>query len=97
MPLPVMHQPFSRIPIDIVGLLPRTTSGHKYLLTMMDYGTRCPDAVPLRSVDAATVATALMSMFTRLGVPDEILTDQGSNFLSTLMEELYRLLRVKHI
>ncbi len=64
---------------------------------MMDYGSRYPDAVPLRSVDAATVATALMSMFTRLGVPDEILTDQGSNFLSTLMEELYRLLGVKHI
>ena len=88
-PLPVMHQPFSRIAIDIVGFLPRTTSGHKYLLTMMDYGGRYPDAVPLRSEDAATVATALMSMFTRLGVPDEILTDQGSNFLSTLMEELY--------
>ena len=32
---------------------------------MMDYGSRCPDAVPLQSVDAATVATALMSMSTR--------------------------------
>ena len=64
---------------------------------MVDYGTRYPEAVPLRSTDSASVATALMGIFTRLGVPKEVLTDQGSNFLSSLMEELYRMLGTRHL
>ena len=34
-------------------------------------------------------------MFARVGIPKEILTDQGSNFTSQLLAELYRLLHVK--
>ena len=36
-------------------------------------------------------------MFARLGIPEEILTDQGSNFTSQLLAELYRLLHVHPI
>ena len=97
MPLPVMSEPFERVAIDIVGPLPRTKSGNKYLLTPIDYGTRYPEAVPLRSTDAATVAAALLSIFTRMGVPREILSDQGSNFLSKLMEEMYKALGASHL
>ena len=91
-PLPVISEPFERVSIDIVG--PRTKSGFKYLLTMVDYGTRYPEAVPLRSTDSASVATTLMGIFTRLGVPKEVLIDKESNFLFSLMvqEELYRML-----
>ena len=64
---------------------------------MVDYGTRYPEAVPLRSTDSAAVATALMGIFTGLGVPKEVLTDQGSNFLSSLIEELYRMLETLHL
>ena len=33
-------EPFRKIAIDIVGELPRTTTGHKYILTIVDYATR---------------------------------------------------------
>ena len=36
----------------------------------------------------------LMVIFSRVGIPREILTDQGSNFQSQLLRELYRLLHV---
>ena len=36
-------------------------------------------------------------MFTRVGIPPEILTDQGSNFTSQLLAELYRLLHIRPI
>ena len=36
-------------------------------------------------------------MFARVGVPKEILTDQGSNFTSQLLAEVYRLLRIQPI
>lgn len=50
-----------------------------------------PEAVPLRSIDAETIAEEFMVIFSRVGIPQEILTDQGSNFQSQLLRELYRL------
>ena len=49
------------------------------------------------SIDAEHVAEKLVELFARVGIPREILTDQGSNFMSQLPVELYRLLHVKPI
>lgn len=96
-PMPVIATPFQRIAIDIVGPLPRTTRGNKFILTLMDYGSRFPDARPLRTTHSEAVATALFEMISVYGTPREILTDQGSNFLSSMMEQLYKLLGIQHI
>eukprot|EP00731_Ephydatia_muelleri_P003135 Em0001g3135a len=58
-PLPIMSEPFSRIAMDIVGPLPRSSKGHKYILVICDYATRYPEAVPLRTCDAEAVAEEL--------------------------------------
>ena len=55
--------------------------------------TRYPEAIPLHSTDAFHVAEALIGVFSRVGIPGEILTDQGSNFTSQLLTELYRMLQ----
>ena len=94
LPLPIVEEPFARIAMDIVGPLPRSRSGNRYVLVVCDYGTRYPEAVPLRSIDATTIAEELMLIFSRVGIPSEILTDQGSNFQSQLLKELYRLLHI---
>ena len=51
----------------------------------------------MRSIDAAQVAEELLQLFARVGVPDEILTDQGSNFTSHLLTEIYKMLHVHPI
>ena len=43
------------------------------------------------------IAKQLTKLFTRVGLPKEILTDQGSNFQSQLLVELYRLLHIKAV
>ena len=96
-PLPVINEPFRRVAIDIVGPLNRTKKGNKFILTLMDFATRYPEAVPLKRIDARTVAEALCEIFSRLGIPEEILSDQGSNFTSKLMQEIFNLLNIKHI
>ena len=63
----------------------------------MDYVTRYSEAVPLKDIQAETVAEALVNMFTRVGVPKEILSDQGSRFLSAVMKEMCRLLSLKQL
>ena len=93
-PIPVVTEPFERMAMDIVGPLPRRRAGNRYVLVMCDYATKYPEAVPLRSIDAEHVAEELVKVFARVGIPKEILTDQGSNFTSQLLAELYRLLHV---
>ena len=94
-PLPVIEEPFRRIMMDIVDPLPRSWLGNKYILVLCDYATRYPKALPLKTIDAEHVAEALINVFAGWGVQREILTDQGSNFTSQLLAELYRLLGVK--
>ena len=96
-PLPIMDEPFQRIAMDIVGPLPRSSSGKWYILVICDYATRYPEAVALRTIDANAVAEELLTFFSRVGVPEEILTDQGTNFMSQLLSEAYRLLKIKPI
>ena len=61
---------------------------------MSDYATRYPEAVPVKAIDAEHIAEELVKIFARVGIPEEILTDQGSNFTSQLLAEIYQLLHV---
>lgn len=61
----------------------------------MDYATRFPDAFPMKNQDAESVANALIEMFSRVGFPKEILSDQGTNFMSSLISELCKMLKVR--
>ena len=83
-PLPCVGEPFQKVAFDLVGPLPRTPSGHKYLLTAMCLYTKFPEAIPLKKVDNLTVLDAMMQIFARYGMPSELLTDQGSVFTSKL-------------
>ena len=93
-PLPIIGEPFERIAMDVVGPLPRSRGGHRYVLAICDYVTRCPEAIAMKTVDAEAVAEELLKLFSRVGIPKEILTDQGPNFTSRLLAELYQLLHV---
>ena len=42
----------------------------------MCLASKYPEAIPLKKVDAPTVAEAMLEIFSRIGVPSEILTDQ---------------------
>ena len=64
---------------------------------MVDYATRYPEAQPLKDIRTETVAEALVNMFARVGIPREILSDQGSQFISSVMKEVCRLLSVKQM
>ena len=96
-PLPAIDEPFQRVAVDIVGPLKRTKRGNRYILTLMDFASRYPEAIPLCRIDAETVADALCTTFTRFGIPQEILSDQGSQFMCTLTKRLMELLEVKQL
>ena len=51
-----------------------------------DYATRYPEAMALRKVNAGSVAEQLIELFSRVGILREILSDQGTNFMSQLLK-----------
>lgn len=71
-----MAEPFQRIAMDIVGPLNKSGRGHKFISVLCDYATKYSEAVPPKTVDSETVANAMIEIFSRLGIPTEILTDQ---------------------
>ncbi len=96
--MPLIDVPFDRVAIDLVGPIhPCSDRGHRYILVLMDYATRYPEAVPLKSIEAERIAEELVVMFSRLGIPREILTDLGSQFTSGIMKEVSRLLSIKQL
>ena len=87
--MPLIDTPFRRVAVDLVGPIhPVTERGNKYILTLVDYATRYPEAVALPKIETERVAEALFEIFTRMGVPHEILSDMGTQFTSDLMKEI---------
>ena len=85
--------PFKHVTVDIVGPIePRSEKRNCYLLTMIDYAKRYPEAVALPSKETVREAEALVKMFSRVGIPDEMLTDCGYQFTAEVMKEVSRLL-----
>lgn len=95
-PIPAVGEPFSRVIIDCVGPLPRSKSGNEYLLTIMDSVTRFPEAIPMRNITAKSVIKALVKFFTTFGLPREVQSDQGSNFMSNMFRQVLKELGIKH-
>ena len=96
--MPVIDTPFSRVAIDLIGPIhPPSDNGNRFILTVVDYATRYPEAKPLQKIDTETVAEALVDIYSRVGIPREVLTDQGKQFTSDLMKEVGRLLSVKQL
>ncbi|GBM00489.1 Transposon Ty3-G Gag-Pol polyprotein, partial [Araneus ventricosus] len=52
--------PFERMALDILGPLPVTTKGNRYVLVLMDYFTKWPEAIPIPDQEASTVAEELV-------------------------------------
>ncbi|KAL0199491.1 hypothetical protein M9458_008031, partial [Cirrhinus mrigala] len=96
-PLPIIEVPFERIGMDLVGPLLKSARGHEHILVIVDYATRYPEAVLLRKATAKNIARELLLLFSRVGIPSEILTDQGTLFMSRLMADLAQLLKVKQL
>ena len=80
-----------RIHIDIVGPLPQSRSGKRYILTVQCSFTKWADAFAIANQRATTCARVLVKNWVcRYGVPDSIHSDQGRNFECQVFEEMWQ-------
>ncbi|CAG2198006.1 unnamed protein product [Mytilus edulis] len=87
--------PLERVAIDILGPLPKTHSGYRYILVLTDYFTRWAEAYPMIGLTAEEVAEIFVSQFvSRFGVPKQLHTDRGTQFESKLFQDLCSRLKI---
>ena len=95
--LPLIDTPFARIAMDLIGPLPKSKKGNRFALVVIDMATKYPDAVALKNIDSHNIAQALIDIFSRIGLPKEVLHDQGTQFMSSVMKRFNEILQIKGI
>ena len=84
----VMSEPFEVMAFDIVGPMPKGKGGHRFLLTAICMSSRWPEAIPLKSITAKAVALGMVEIFSRTGIPLQLVTDQGAQFVGSVVIQL---------
>ncbi|KAA3676603.1 uncharacterized protein DEA37_0004881, partial [Paragonimus westermani] len=92
----VTEHPGHRVDVVIVGSLPVTRRGIRYILVLVDYFTKWSEAVSTEQQDACTVATTIINEWiVRYGAPIMLHSDQGTAFECQLHGETCRLLGIE--
>ncbi|KHJ98715.1 integrase core domain protein [Oesophagostomum dentatum] len=90
-------KPWQRVHTDVIGPLPLTLLSNKYIVVFVDAVSKFIVAEPIADQKAATTAQTFVNRFVaRFGLPETLVTDQGSNYMSDAFRSLLRNLNVHH-
>ncbi|OMJ26285.1 Transposon Ty3-G Gag-Pol polyprotein [Smittium culicis] len=94
----ISKKPFDIVGIDAIGpIQPITKSGNRYILTAVDYFSKWPIALAVPNINSSTVINFLLDCIVKPhGVPRQLISDRGSNFLSQETTEFYEYLGIRH-
>jgi len=96
-PIEIPTEPFHRIHMDILGPLPETAEGFKYILSITDAFSKWLIAVPMINQTAISVSQAFVdNLITKFGCPKVVITDNGRQFISKIFEDLSKIYGFKH-
>ncbi|CAF4231076.1 unnamed protein product [Rotaria sp. Silwood2] len=96
MQMHLVNEPWHTIGIDIMGPLPTTARQKRFLLVVVDYFTRWIELFPLKSTTSTDMANILMNeVFSRYGLPQHIVSDNGPQFVSNLFKNFCDTLGIK--
>jgi len=99
MPMKITTTPkvvWERCALDIVGPLIQTSDGNRYVLTFQDELSKYTLTIPIEEQDTVTVGKAFVEeVVLKFGIPQMILTDQGSNFMTKVFTNVCKLLKIK--
>ena len=96
--MPLVDQPFEVVAVDLIGPIhPTSEERHRYILTLVEFATRYPLAIPLKKVSSDKVTEFLLKLYSGFLVPEEVLSDMGTQFVSECMTEILRLLNIRQL
>ncbi|KAK0582161.1 hypothetical protein LWI29_022202 [Acer saccharum] len=81
--------PFPMWGIDLIGPMPTATGGAKHAIVAVDYFTKWVEAEPLVHItEANTISFVKKNILYRFGIPNTIITDNGTQFDGKKFREL---------
>ena len=86
--------PWEMISVDLTG--PSDLLQGRTLLTIIDHFSRFPEVFILSDTSSKSIIDALTSLFARYGLPEKLLSDNGSNFVSTEFENFLASTMTQH-
>ena len=88
--------PWDRLATDILGPVPVTPRGNRYILTVTDYSTKWIEVIPIPDQTAVTCAHIILNeILCRFGCPLTMHSDQDRNYESGVFQELCELLEIR--
>ena len=85
---PLASMPWVAVQIDLTGPLTKTSTGHVFILVLVDVFTSFVVLKPLVDKTPASVAAALWEAFSVLGFPKVVHSDQGKEFINSTFTSL---------
>ena len=97
-PLPVPGQPWESVSMDMVTDLPQTIKGFDSITVFVDRLTKMVHLAPSKKTDKASDVADLFikEVFSRHGMPKQLVSDRGSVFTSNFWKEFMEQLQCKH-
>jgi hypothetical protein len=95
-PLPTPPRAWSSVSLDFITDLP-LSKGNTVILTIVDRLTKMSHFIPLPDLPTAeqTADAFLANVFKLHGLPDDLVSDRGSQFTSKFWQQLFHLLGTK--
>ncbi|KAE8297832.1 Retrovirus-related Pol polyprotein from transposon 17.6 Protease [Larimichthys crocea] len=91
------HRPWEMLGVDLMGPFPKSSKQNVYLLVFVDYFSRWVELFPIRNATAETISQIMVKdILTRWGIPDYILSDRGTQFVSSVFQTVCRTWNVGH-
>ena len=95
--MPLASYPMQIVGADLIGPLPQSSKGNRYILTMIDHCSGWAEAYPLPDKTSKSVWTVFATDFLpRYGEPEILITDNGKEFTARDWELYLAQLGVKH-
>lgn len=96
-PIDIAQHPFDRIHLDILGPLPQTLNGNRYILTIVDAFSKWLIGVPMVDQTAQTVSNGFVDfMISKFGCPRVLVTDNGKQLTGKIFEDLSKIYEYRH-
>ena len=89
------YKPLSRLSMDL-KVMPKSYRGHKFILCVIDEMTNYLITMPIYQERSEEIGDSLIdNVISKFGIPEYLIMDQDSSFMSTIMNYLFRKLNIK--
>ena len=90
-------QPFQRWGIDLIGILPKTNNGNRWIITAIDYATGWPVAKAIPRVTEEAIADFIFDeIYMHYGAPQELFSDGGKYLWGAVLQAFLKKMGTKH-